>query len=180
MNSQASTSLADITALVSQAGGKPPVERWNPAHCGALDLTIKRDGTWLHEGTPIARKRLVKLFASVLRREPDDGFVLVTPGEKLAITVEDAPLLIVETRIDGEGEARRIGLRDNMDDWLEVGPDHPLRLVSTDAAFKPYALVRGRLEGLANRSVAQELADLIEPDGSGLWAGGVFFPVIAA
>ena len=174
------TSLADISALVSQAGGKPPVERWHPEHCGALDLTIRRDGRWVHEGSPIGRARLVALFASVLRREADGGYVLVTPAEKLSITVEDAPFLLVETRVSGDGEARRIAMRDNVGDWVEAGPEHPLRLVSTDDAFKPYVLIRGRLEGLASRAVAQELAGLVEPDGSGIWAGGVLFPVLAA
>ena len=173
------TTLADISALVSQAGGKPPVDRWHPTHCGALDIVIRRDGHWVHEGSPIGREAMVALFASVLRREPDGSYVLVTPGEKLAVAVEDAPFLLVEMRMEGEGATRRIAMRDNVGDWTEIGPRHPLRLVSTDDAFKPYALIRGRLEGLANRSVAQELAALIEPDGEGLWAGGVFFPVAA-
>lgn len=172
--------LADISALLSQTGAKPPVERWNPAHCGTLDLVIKRDGRWVHEGSPMGRARMVKLFSSVLRREADDSYVLVTPAEKLTITVEDAPFAMVEARIEGVGEGRQLALRDTVGDWVAAGPEHPLRLVSTGEAFKPYILVRGRLEGLASRSVAQEIADCLDEDASGLWAGGVRFPVLTA
>ncbi len=172
--------LPDLTALLSQTGTKPPVEHWHPEHCGALDLVITRDGRWIHEGSPMGRARMVALFASVLRREDDGSYVLVTPAEKLTITVEDAPFAMVEMRVDGDGENRRIALRDNVGDWIEVGPEHPLRLVSPADAFKPYVLVRGRLEGLLSRALVHDLVDCLDVDGRGLWAGGVYFPVLPA
>lgn len=178
MNRSPMTAPDDIAGLIARDDA-PPVERRHPARCGAIDIVVKRDGTWLHEDRPVTRDRLVVLFSRVLRREPDGAYALVTPAERMTITVEDAPFAFVEARIEGEGRARRIALRERRGDWIEIGPRHPLRLVSTETAFKPYALMRTRLEGLASRSVAQEIAGSIEPGAPGLWAGGVFFPVLA-
>lgn len=159
--------------------GPAPVERWNPAHCGAIDIVIKADGGWLYQGSPIGRPALVKLFSTVLRRDPD-GFVLVTPAEKLSITVEDAPFLAVEMASEGDGEARRIRFRTNVDEAVDAGPDHPLRFESgADGGFKPYVRVRGGLWALATRSAVYDLVELAEEkDGKlGVWAGGAFFVI---
>ncbi len=158
--------------------GPAPVEAWNPAHCGALDLVIKANGTWVYEGSPISRPAMVKLFSTVLRRDPD-GYVLVTPAEKLSITVEDAPFLAVEMAAEGEGLARRIRFRTNVDEVIDVGPDHPIRFDQSGPGLKPYVRVRSDLWALVARSATYDLVELIEErDGQqGVAAGGMFFPV---
>src|ERR1700748_3639420 len=105
----ASLSLADIARLVAERK-LPPVEKWNPTHCGDSDMRIARDGTWFHMGSPIGRQEMVRLFSPILRREPDGGFVLVTPVEKLDIAVEDAPFVAVEMKAEGDGSAARLAL----------------------------------------------------------------------
>jgi hypothetical protein len=157
--------------------GPAPVETWNPAHCGVIDIVVKSDGSWLYQGSPIGRPALVKLFSTVLRKDPD-GFVLVTPAEKLSISVEDAPFLAVEMASDGEGRARRIRFRTNVDEAVDAGPDHPLRFDrAADDGLKPYVRVRGDLWALVARSAAYDLVELAEEkDGAlGVWAGGEFF-----
>src|SRR5665213_1239057 len=121
MAEQASGGLERVTAAAKQAPGRglPPVHLWHPAHCGEIDIVIKKSGVWLHEGTPIGREALVRLFSTVLRRDPE-GFVLVTPAEKLAITVEDAPFVAV--RVDKVGETLRF--LTNVGDVVEAGPDN--------------------------------------------------------
>jgi hypothetical protein len=159
--------------------GAAPVDRWHPASCGAIDLVIRADGTWLYEGSPIQRPALVKLFATVLRRDPD-GYVLVTPAEKLSIQVEDAPFLAVEMASDGEGSDRRIRFRTNVDEVVDVGPDHELRFEEdAGGGFKPYVRIRAGLWALVARSAVYDLVDLAEErDGAtGVWSGGVFFPL---
>lgn len=159
--------------------GAAPVETWNPERCGALDLVIKADGTWLYQGSPIARPALVKLFSTVLRRDPD-GFVLVTPAEKLSIEVEDAPFLAVEMASDGEGAGRRIRFRTNVDEVVDVGEAHPLRFEEAgDGGLKPYVRVRSNLWALVARSAVYDLVDLAERRGEelGVWSGGLFFPM---
>ncbi len=176
-----------LKALMSRADGGdralPPVEKWNPPFCGDLDIRIARDGTWHYLGSPIGRERLVRLFASVLRKDADGRHYLVTPVEKIGITVEDAPLLAVEMAVEGEGENRAVTLRTNLGDLVTVGPDHPLRFEKeTDSGgLKPYVLVRGRLEALFTRALMYELADMLEEreEGNGValgvWSGGAFF-----
>ena len=107
--------------------GLPPVERWDPPYCGTIDIRIAADGTWHHNGSPIRREKLVRLFASILRREPDGRTVLVTPVESVGITVEDAAFVAVEMAVDGAGEARRISFRTNVDDLVSVDAEHGLR-----------------------------------------------------
>src|SRR5579862_2773304 len=129
--------LEKVTQAARQAPGRglPPVHLWNPAHCGDIDIVIKRDGLWFHEGTPIGREPLVRLFSTVLRKDPD-GFHLVTPVEKMRITVEDAPFIAV--RVDREGETLRF--LTNVGDEVEAGPDNAIR-VELDAetqAPRPY------------------------------------------
>ena len=110
-------------AVAARAKGLPPVHLWNPPFCGDIDLRIARDGTWFYGGTPIGRLPLVKLFASILRKDPE-GFRLVTPVEKVGITVEDAPFLAVEMKVE---RGSMLSFRTNVDDWVEAGADHLLR-----------------------------------------------------
>lgn len=175
-----------LAAPIDPAGRKapPPVERWNPPYGGDLDLRIAADGTWSYGGTPIRRPALVKLFSSVLRRDPD-RFVLVTPVERFGIVVDDAPFLAVEMAVEGEGDDRRIGFRTNVDDLVAVGPGNPLRFErdSTDGV-RPYVLVRGGLWARLTRALAYDLLALAEERDLprrglmfGIAAAGCFHPV---
>jgi uncharacterized protein len=172
-------SLAEIAKLADEAR-LPPVESWNPTHCGHSEMRIARDGTWFHQGSPIGRPAMVKLFSTILRREPDGGFVLVTPAEKLTIDVEDAPFVAVEVKSEGDGPGRRLAFRLNTGDPVVAGPDHPLRFEQRPDGPHPYLLVRKGLEALVARPVFYELADAAIEEGAsppGLWSDGVFFPV---
>lgn len=178
----------EAAARVAGARGIPPVEKWNPPFCGDLDIRIAGDGTWFYLGSPIGRKPLVKLFASVLRKDADGRHYLVTPVEKIGIRVEDAPFLAVEMAVEGEGCSRRIGLRTNVDDVVTVDSEHPLRFEveqGTDG-LKPYVLMRGRLEALVARPVFYDLVELGEEhevDGVtmfGIWSEGSFFSMAPA
>ncbi|WP_040577638.1 DUF1285 domain-containing protein [Methylopila sp. M107] len=164
-------------AKAASSRGAAPVHLWNPEHCGAIDIVIRADGSWTYLGSPIGRPALVKLFSTVLRRDPD-GFVLVTPVEKLSITVEDAPFVAVEMASEGEGEARNIRFRTNVDEAVDAGPDHPLRFEEGQGGgFKPYVKIRGDLWALVARSAVFDLVELAEErDGVlGVWSGGAFF-----
>ncbi|MEA3034238.1 MAG: uncharacterized protein QOH86_2254 [Sphingomonadales bacterium] len=178
----AGLSLADIARLAADKK-LPPVEQWNPDHCGPSDMRIARDGTWFHQGSPIGRPAMVRLFSTILRREPDGRFVLVTPVEKLDIAVEDAPFVAVELKSEGEGRARRLAFRLNTGDMVVAGPDHPLRFDAGEDGPHPYLRVRGGLEALVARPVYYELAELAlaeAADPPGLWSDGAFFPMTAA
>jgi hypothetical protein len=151
--------------------------------CGDFGLFIRRDGTWLYRGSPIARKPLVKLFASVLRRDEAGGYWLVTPAEKGRIEVEDVPFLAVEATIGGAGREQTVRLRTNLDEIVTVGREHPLRVAADPAtgAPAPYVLVRDRLEARLARPVFYELVEH-GAEGSeggarilGIWSGGIFF-----
>lgn len=176
-----SDTLAEIAAALAEKR-LPPVDQWHPTHCGDSDMQIAADGTWFHAGTPIGRKELVKLFSTILRREPDGGFVLVTPGEKLDIAVEDAPFTAVDAIVDGDGQGTRIAFRLNTDDHVIAGADHPLRLeFAADGTPRPYVHVRRGLDALVVRSVFYQLADIaLAGDPPGIWSDGVFFPFGAA
>lgn len=160
-----------------------PVELWDPPFCGMINMHIAADGTWFYKGTPILRPALVRLFASVLRREDDGRFVLVTPVEKVGITVEDAPFLGVELLRGGEGEAQSLKVRTNVGDVVSIDAAHPLRfeVVAENGGLKPYILVRGRLEALLARPLLYDLAGLFSErlvDGrvlTGVWSSGEFF-----
>jgi len=174
-----------MKALADTSDDRRPVERWNPEHCGEIDIVIKSDGSWWHEGTMITRKPLVKLFASVLRKDEDGQTYLVTPAEKLTITVERAHFIAIRMDAKGEGRDQRLFFTTNMDDVIEVGEATPLR-VETNAETgepDPYVGVWGRLEASLSRSVFYELVDLAvereTPDGLqlGVWAGGAFYPL---
>jgi hypothetical protein len=180
-----------LKALMSRADSKdrtpPPVDKWNPEFCGDLDIRIARDGTWYYLGSPIGRIALVKLFASVLRKDEDGRHYLVTPVEKIGITVDDAPLLAVEMAISGEGQQQELTLRTNLGDLVKVGAEHPLRFEKEpdSGGLKPYVLVRGRIEALFTRALMYQLADMIvERDGPagaemGIWSDGEFYAIDA-
>lgn len=175
-------SLAEIAQAVADKR-LPPVEQWNPVHCGNSDMRIARDGTWFHQGSPIGRKAMVNLFSTILRRERDGSYVLVTPGEKLDIIVEDAPFIAVEVKSEGEGTARALAFRLNTDDLVVAGPDHPIRFVEHADGPHPYLAVRGGMEALIARTVYYELANLaLDEDHHppGLWSAGQFFAMSPA
>lgn len=168
---------------IAKTRGPAPVHLWNPPYCGEIDMRIARDGTWFYNGTPIGRPALVKLFASVLRKDPE-RFVLVTPVERVGIVVEDAPFLGVEMAREGAGADQVLRLRTNVDDWIEISESHPLRFLPGDSGgLKPYALVRGDLWALVKRALFFDLAEWGEPrdlDGEahfGVWSRGSFFPM---
>ena len=168
--------FAELTRLA--AGGRPPVETWDPPHCGHSFMRIARDGSWHHEGRPIARPALVSLFASILRREPDGRFVLVTPVEKLDIDVEDCPFVAVEVKSEGKGEDRRLAFRLNSGEIVIAGPDHTLAVDSGETGPLPRLEVRGGLEARIARPVYYELVALALNEGAdppGLWSDGRFF-----
>jgi uncharacterized protein len=156
-----------------------PVDTWDPPYCGDIGLRITRDGGWHYRGSPITRHGLVLLFARVLRRDGDGRTYLVTPAEKIAIEIEDAPFVAVEMAAEGIGRDQTLVFRTNVDDGVTCGPDHPLRFaVGADGGLKPYVLVRGRLEALLARPLVYDLVDLAAegPDGrTGIWSGGAFF-----
>ena len=170
-------SLAEIARLAAERK-LPPVDRWNPSHCGHSDMRIARDGTWFHQGSPIGRPALVRLFSSILRRETDGRHVLVTPVEKLDIDVEDAAFTAVEVKTEGAGPARSLAFRLNTGDVVVAGPDNGLRFDQRADGPHPYLNVRGRLEALVVRPVYYELIELALAEGAdppGLWSGGRFF-----
>jgi hypothetical protein len=175
-----SLSLSQIAQLAADAK-LPPVDKWNPEHCGHSGMRIARDGTWYHEGAPIGRETMVRLFSTILRREPEGGYVLVTPVEKLDIDVEDAPFQAVEMKAEGEGRDARLAFRLNTGDLVTAGPDHPLRFAADadSEGVRPYLLVRRGLEALVARSVYYELADRVIAGGGapGVWSDGAFFPL---
>jgi len=152
---------------------------------GELDMRIAADGTWYYRGSPIRRPALVKLFSTVLRRQDDGSYWLVTPAERGRVVVEDAPFLAVELRREGEGRDQRLGFRTNVDDWVELDAAHPLRIEERGdkGEPRPYILVRPGLEARLRRAVFYELAELAEAKNErgeerlGVWSKGSFFPL---
>lgn len=170
-------SLADIARLLAEKR-LPPVEKWNPEHCGDSEMRIARDGTWYHQGSPIGRETMVRLFSTILRKEENGSYVLVTPVEKLSIEVEDAPFVAVELKSEGEGRDRAVAFRLNSGDLVRVDPDHPIRVRETGNGPHPYIHVRAGLEALVNRSVYYELMNMALDEGGdpvGIWSNGLFF-----
>ncbi|WP_236232369.1 DUF1285 domain-containing protein [Pseudomonas tohonis] len=174
----------DLLAQIPKEKGLPPVHLWNPDFCGDIDMRIARDGTWYYLGTPIGRKPMVRLFSTIIRRDGDDYF-LVTPVEKVGITVDDAPFVAVSVEVSGEGEAQVLRFVTNVEDEVEAGAEHPIR-VETDPIIQepaPYVHVRTNLEALIHRNVFYQLVELAvvrELDGRnwlGVWSGGQFFPI---
>lgn len=176
------TSLDDLAAFIA-GDTLPPVERWSPAHSGTIDIRIAADGRWFHEGGEIARPAMVRAFSRILRREGDGSYALVTPAEKLAITVEDAPLLAVEARVEGEGAAQTIALRLNTDHMVLIGADHPLVSRDGPAGRLPYLRVSGSaerpVEARLSRSTYYQLAEIADGDGR-VWSGGMRFALADA
>lgn len=171
-------SLAALQKLVS-GRGLPPVDQWNPEHCGHSDMRIARDGTWYHKGEPINRPAMVRLFSTVLRRENDGRHVLVTPAEKLDIEVESTAFRAVEMRVEGEGTNQLLAFRLDVGDVVIVGPEHALRIVATDSGPSPRLLVRHGLEAELTRPVYYELAEIaLKSEGqTGVWSNATFFPL---
>ena len=166
-------SLADLQREID-ARRLPPVDRWHPDHCGDSEMRIARDGTWYHQGQPIRRPAMVRLFSTILRREPDGSHVLVTPVEKLAIQVETTAFRAIEMESEGAGETRRIALKLDSGDALIVGEAHPLTIDTS-----PRVLVRHGLEAELSRPIYYELAEIALAEGAtppGVWSDGVFFP----
>ena len=153
------------------------------AVCGQFAMRIDRNGRWYHQGTPIGRPALVRLFAAVLHRVTDGSYWLVTPGEQGSIEVEDVPFVALEMRGHGSGRERRLDFRTNLDEWVTAGPAHPLTLrrAGTPPVEVPYLLVRNGLEARLSRSVFYELVEEAEPapngTGLGIWSAGSFFPI---
>jgi uncharacterized protein len=161
---------------IQPVGGRQPVDR------GDLDMCIARDGVWHYRGSPIGRLPLVKLFASVLRRDIDGSYWLVTPAERVPIQVEDAPFLAVELTVVGHGRSQQLIFRTNLDDNVTAGPDHPLRVeTAADGQPAPYIVVRDGIEArltraafydLVERGADERIGDAVE---FGVWSNGVFF-----
>ncbi|HEX3708723.1 MAG TPA: DUF1285 domain-containing protein [Pseudolabrys sp.] len=157
--------LESLTASLPRAGGRglPPVERWNPPFCGDIDMRIDSDGTWFYQKTPIGRPALVKLFASVLKRE-GDKYVLVTPVEKVGLIVVDAPFLAVELQVEHGPNGRVLAFRTNVDDWVSAGPGHAMRFEqdAVTGGLKPYLHVRRDLWAKVTRALFYDLVELGE------------------
>jgi len=171
--------LADLERLAGERR-LPPVDRWDPPFCGHSGMRIARDGTWYHQGSPIRRPAMVRLFSTVLRREADGKHMLVTPVEKLEIDVDSTAFRAVEMTSEGTGRERRIGLRLDSGDVVIVGADQPLRVVATPDGPSPRVLVRHGLEAELVRSLYYELAELALAEGEGeaapgVWSSGLFF-----
>jgi len=174
-------SLAALAAAIEARGEAPPVDRWNPEHCGHSAMRIARDGNWFHEGRPITRPAMVRLFASVLRREPDGSHVLVTPVEKLIIEVEATAFRATQMTMAGEGVQRRIGLTLDSGDALIIGPGYPLSVVDMPDGPSPRVAVRFGLEAELARPLYYELAEIALAEGHnppGVWSDGTFFPLV--
>lgn len=193
MNSQSPSAaqppkgLESLIAAVGKERKAPPVHLWNPPFCGDLDMRIAGDGTWFYLGTPIGRPALVRLFASVLKREEDQYF-LVTPVEKVGIRVDDAPFHAVEMAADGESAQRTLTFRTNVDDLVRCDADHALRFEAEEGTggLRPYLHVRSGLWARVTRALFFDLVEMGETrhvDGKelfGIASAGEFFPMAPA
>lgn len=176
-----------LAAAARTAGksGLPPVHFWNPAFCGDLDMRIARDGTWFYLGTPIGRKKLVKLFSTIIRKDGDDYF-LVTPVEKVGIIVDDAPFVAVDFEVSNSGPDQIVTFTTNVGDIATASTNNPIRIVHDPKTQEPapYVLVRTNLEALIDRKSFYRLVDIGThqrfngQDWFGIWSSGTFFPII--
>jgi hypothetical protein len=171
-----------IAELERLAGERklPPVERWDPPFCGHSGMRITRDGTWWHQGSPINRPAMVRLFSTVLRREADGRHMLVTPVEKLEIDVEATAFRAVEMTCEGEGHDQRIAVRLDSGDVLLLGPQHALTIAGSAADPSPRIAVRHGLEAELSRPIYYELAEVAlagNGEPAGIWSDGAFFPL---
>ena len=172
-----------VAALKAHAGdgsptrALPPVEKWNPTHCGEAGLEILRDGTWMHEGARVTRERLVKLFSTILRKDEDGETYLVTPVEKIVVRVHDAPFLGVRADRCGVGREQNIVFTTNVGDVTVAGPERPIRVNYIGEEPRPYVLVRGRLEARILRAPFYELVEWSQTRNGklGVWSGGMWF-----
>lgn len=177
--------IAEAAQAAARGGKLPPVHLWDPPYCGDLDIRIKRDGTWYYLGTPIGRAALVRLFSTILKLE-EGRYYLVTPVEKVGITVDDAPFVAVDFTARGEGREQALRFQTNVGDVVDAGEAHPIRVERDPQTGEPapYVMVRAGLEALIDRKSFYRLVELgahEEHDGArwfGLWSGGGFFPVI--
>lgn len=177
--SQAPDPFALVASIKSR--GPAPVHLWDPPFCGDIDMLIQRDGTWLHEGRPIRRPAMVRLFASVLKREGDDYF-LVTPVEKVGIQVEDCPFLVTEMEVQGSGTDQCLRFTTNTGEVLSADDEHGLLITTDPETGEPHPTlhVRSGLRGLLVRSVFYRLIELAVDEGergTGVYSRGVFFPI---
>ncbi|MEX1665863.1 DUF1285 domain-containing protein [Zhongshania arctica] len=158
------TTLSEIESLLHDQRGAPPIADWHPELSGDIDIVIKADGRWIHEGGEIKRHKLVKLFASILRREDDDEYYLLTPVEKWRITVEDLPLQIIDFEVNDVAAGRRIVVKTNVDTWLELGEEHPLSVATDSATQEPRPAVRlnNGLQARVSRACFYNLVELAE------------------
>ena len=179
MTPSAESLAASVAAVKSR--GLPPVHLWNPPFCGDLDMRIARDGTWFYQGTPIGRPGLVRLFSSILKKE-DGKYFLVTPVEKVGITVDDAPFVAVDFEVSGNAEDQSLRFETQVGDHMTAGPDNPIRVVRDEETGEPspYVHVRAGLDALIDRKSFYRLVDLgtHHDDWFGVWSGGVFFRII--
>jgi len=173
-------------AAEARKRGPAPVHLWNPPYCGEIDMRIAGDGTWYYRGSPIGRASLVQLFASILRKD-EDRYVLVTPVERVGISVDDAPFLCVEMAVDDADGEQKLTFRTNVEDFVTVDAEHPLRFERGAAeGIKPYVRVRGGLWALVKRALYYDLVALgkVEPwrgeDWFGVRSGALFFPMTRA
>lgn len=178
-------SLAQAAGAAAKGKGLPPVHLWNPPFCGDLDMRIARDGTWYYLGTPIGRAPLVRLFSTILKRE-GDAYFLVTPVEKVGITVEDAPFVAVDFTATGSGRDQVLTFLTNVGDEAAAGPEHPIRVERDPQTGEPspYVLIRANLEALIDRKSFYRLVEIGVHESYrgqswfGLWSGRDFFPLI--
>lgn len=179
--------LNELVETLSKApnSGGAPVHLWDPPFCGDIDLTIKKDGSWTYMGTPITRQKLVKLFASVLKHEDDGKYYLVTPVEKIGITVEDLPFMAISMEVKGEAEEQIISFETNMQNSVIAGKEHDLSFTEEGdtAEIKPSIIIRANLKARLTRSLYYQLTDLAVPhkindrEYLGVWSAGEFFPM---
>ncbi|MDD9922618.1 MAG: DUF1285 domain-containing protein [Boseongicola sp.] len=169
------------SARAAKTRGLPPVHLWDPPDCGDLEMRIARDGPWVYLGTPIGRPELVRLFSTILRKD-GDRYVLVTPVEKVGITVDDAPFVAVDFEAEGTGEDQILTFETNLEDIAVAGPEHPIRVERDPETGEPspYILIRAELEALIDRKSFYRLVEIGAHHGGwfGLWSSGEFFPII--
>ena len=182
INEPAPLGVESLAKHIRQSG-LPPIYKWNPPFCGEIDIRISRDGAWRYQGSLITRKKLVRLFSTVLRREEDDHYYLVTPVEKVRIKVDDAPFVAVDVDVLGSGEAQKLHFETNLGDTVVVDQDHPMWVVNDPLSGEPspYVRIRDSLNALISRAVYYRLVDLAQEkivDGIshlGLFSCGQFF-----
>ncbi len=178
--------LSDIDELTGKR--LPPVHTWHPDHCRDIDIRIDSDGAWHYMGSPITRKRMVRLFSTILRRDDDERYYLVSPVEKCGIAVDDVPFVAIEMQVSGSGPEQDLGFVTNVGDEVIADASHPLRFIANreSGAYVPYVLVRDRLDARISRSVYYDLIEhgcVHHHDGAdrfGVWSGGRFWPMALA